>query len=59
MTDDAGRQDLADQLLALPVPEFVDVLRRVLPARAGSRNSIESRQVLAEVTWLEAKLSEQ
>jgi hypothetical protein len=50
MAADEAREALADQLLDLPTPELVDVLRRVLPARASSHNGLTSRLVLAEVT---------
>jgi hypothetical protein len=47
--DDDARQTLADQLLALSMPEFVDVLHRVLPAHAGSGYGQKTSLVLAEV----------
>ena len=55
MPDDTARQSLADQLLALPTPELVDVLRRVLQARRHSANGIDSCLVLAEINWESGK----
>jgi len=55
MPDDEARQALADQLLALSTPEFVDVLHRVLPAHARSNHGIASRLVLAEIWWQESE----
>jgi hypothetical protein len=49
MSGDDARQALADQLLALPAPELVDVLRRVLLTRTSTRNGQTTCTVLAEV----------
>jgi hypothetical protein len=51
--DDDARQALADQLLALPTPELVDVLNRVLPARTSTSYGQPTSLVLAEVTRTE------
>jgi hypothetical protein len=51
--DDDARQALADQLLALTTPELVDVLNRVLPARASTGYGQTTSWVLAEVTRTE------
>lgn len=48
--DDGARQVLADQLLALPTPELVDVLYRVLPTRTSTRYGQTTSLVLAEVS---------
>lgn len=56
MPDDATRQALADQLLALPTPELIDVLQRVLPTHASSHLGIARRLVLAEISWEADKL---
>jgi hypothetical protein len=53
MPDDEARQALADQLLALPTPELVDVLHRVLPARTSTSYGQTTSLVLAEVTCTE------
>jgi hypothetical protein len=53
MTESDGeRQALADRLRGLPIPELVDVLRRVLPAHDDNegRNGLTTRLVLAEAT---------
>lgn len=55
MATDEARAALADQLVGLPTPELVDVLRRVLPGRALTNNGLTSRLVLAEVTWVEGQ----
>src|SRR5215469_7477107 len=56
MSDDQARQALADELRALPTPELVDVLRRVLAVPASVDNGIAQRLVLAEVAWQEGRL---
>lgn len=56
MDADEVREALADQMLDLPTPELVEVLRRVLPARGSSGNGLARRLVLAEVTWVEGEL---
>jgi hypothetical protein len=53
MLDEDARQALADQLLALPTPELVDVLHRVLPARTSTSHGQTTRLVLAGVTRTE------
>ena len=50
MLDDEGRQRLAEQLLALPTAELVDVLQRVLPSRTSSAYGQTTSVVLAEIT---------
>jgi hypothetical protein len=47
---DDERQAIADRLRALPIPELVDVLRRVLPAYDDNevRNGMTRKLVLAE-----------
>jgi hypothetical protein len=49
---DDDRQAIANRLQALSLPEFVDVLRRVLPARGNDegRNGLTHRLVLAAAT---------
>ena len=51
--EDDARQALADQLLALPTPELVDVLHRVLPARTSTSYGQTTSLVLSEVTQTE------
>ncbi|WP_141908923.1 zinc ribbon domain-containing protein [Micromonospora sp. A202] len=50
MTTDEDRDRLAEQLVALPVYELVDVLRRVLPHHSQDRYGIRTELVLAEAT---------
>ncbi|MEV5767157.1 hypothetical protein AB0L34_21710 [Micromonospora sp. NPDC052213] len=52
MLTDEDRERLAGQLVALPVHELVDVLRRVLPSytEAGSGSGLRTTLVLATAT---------
>ncbi|MFC4147739.1 hypothetical protein ACFO0M_15895 [Micromonospora mangrovi] len=50
MTTDEGRARLAEQLVALPVHELVDVLRRVLPHYTEDEPGLRTTLVLATAT---------
>jgi hypothetical protein len=53
MATDEDRDRLAEQLMALPVHELVDVLRRVLPNHVEESNSLRTALVLATATAYE------
>ncbi|TCC00642.1 hypothetical protein E0H26_02945 [Micromonospora zingiberis] len=50
MTTDEDRESLAERLAALPVPELVDVLRRVLSHHTEEEYGIRTVLVLATAT---------
>lgn len=50
VTTDEDRAHIAEQLVALPVHELVDVLRRVLPQYTEDQYGIRTALVLAEAT---------
>ncbi|MCW3844826.1 zinc ribbon domain-containing protein [Micromonospora yasonensis] len=50
MTTDEDRDRLAEQLVALPVYELVDVLRRVLPQYTEDHYGSRTELALAQVT---------
>ncbi|MCR6487300.1 hypothetical protein M8542_31175 [Amycolatopsis sp. OK19-0408] len=55
MTTDDERAALASGLSRLPLPELVDVLRRVLPAYAKPRGATPNTLCLAEVWWVSGR----
>jgi hypothetical protein len=56
MTNDDERDLLAQALLALSLPELVDVLRRVLPAHSDPGGVMASKLILAEVAWQQGEV---
>ncbi|MEU8184598.1 hypothetical protein AB0B85_21380 [Micromonospora sp. NPDC049044] len=50
MSTDEDRERLAEQLVALPVHELVDVMRRVLPHYTEDENGLRSVLLLATTT---------
>ncbi|MEU7995226.1 hypothetical protein AB0B83_07785 [Micromonospora sp. NPDC049060] len=50
MSTDEDRERLAEQLMALPVRELVDVLRRVLPHFTEDQYGVRTTLTLAAVT---------